>query len=274
MRCELRRFSYSLSQKPDFARKGRSHADPACSDIRKILLAESPQIITRLIATLILIRGFERPDIVKILLQQFAEMSVISLHTSEHSTCRILDTFCPLEQDQLEETTQGIALRTWDCINDLFQKILALSDLSTLTSKLDRLNPAASVDVVGCPGPCAVPHPEEQYLKDILMGGRRDGESNMKQPTISVLNGLGSHFKRRDRYACLLITRAEIVERTTRWHLKDPECTDILRCGCECGCESMATAHLTLCKYEPVISSYERLVELADVGLGWDDAKT
>ncbi|KAF7512442.1 hypothetical protein GJ744_001377 [Endocarpon pusillum] len=205
---------------------------------------------------MILIRAFERPELVEILLKQFAEMSAVILRTPAHPMSRIFAALRRLEPCQFEE----VALKAWHCMNDVFQRVLGPSHLSTLTSKLDRLGTATSkLDAENPDG-----HPEI-----ILNSGREESGSDALR-SIALLQGLGTYFVNRKRYAELQEIGSEIVNRITNWDPGDPEGTRLYRCGFD----FMATAQFALRQYEQAMSSFELLVDLATADLGWEHSQT
>ena len=236
--------------------KAFTELESVCSRVQDIVNAESPETIARFIEMMILVRAFGHPELVEILLKQFAEMSAVILRTPAHPMSRIFAALCSLEPPQFEE----MALKAWDCMNDVFQKVLGPSHLSTLASKLDRLGTATtSLDAESPDG----------YLEIILKSGR--GESGRDAlRSIAVLQGLGTYFVNRKRYAELQETGGEIVNRVTNWDAVDPEGIRLYRCGFE----FMATAQFALCQFEQAMSSFELLIDLASADLSWENSQT
>jgi hypothetical protein len=236
--------------------KAFTQLESICSRVRDIVNTESPETIARFIEMMILVRAFGRPELVELLLKQFAEMSAVVLPTPAHPMSRIFAALSRLEPPQFEE----MALKAWDCMNDVFQKVLGLSHLSTLTSKLDRLDTATtSLDAESPDG----------HLEIILKSGREESGSDALR-SIAVLQGLGTYFFNRKRYAELQETGGEIVNRVTNWDAMDPEGIRLYRCGFE----FMATAQFALCQFEQAKSSFELLIELASADLGWENSQT
>ncbi|ERF74625.1 hypothetical protein EPUS_00755 [Endocarpon pusillum Z07020] len=193
--------------------------------------------------------AFGDPELVEILLKQFAEMSAVILRTPAHPMSRIFAGLCRLELPQFEE----VALKAWDCMNDVFQKVLGPSHLGTLTSKLDRLSTATtSLDTENPDG----------HLEIILNSGREESGSDALR-SIAVLQGLGTYFVNRKRYAELQETGGDIVNCVKNWDPGDPEGTRLYRCGFD----FMATAQFALGQYKQAMSSFGLLVDLASADL-------
>jgi hypothetical protein len=230
--------------------------DAAFSKIRKIVLAENPQTIIRLIEIMVLVKAFGRSELVGMMLRQLAAMSAIILPTPHHPMHRIFTDLCHLELQQFDET----ALRAWDCMIDVFHMFLGPSHLSTRASKLDRLDTAtSSLDT----------ERSDQYLKTILEADREACGSDMLK-SVAGLVSLGDYLRSRKRYTDLLEVGGELIQRTTGWDAADPEGASLLRCGIE----FTATAHFAQRDFEQAITSFEMLVDLASEELSWDDPKT
>ena len=209
----------------------------ACSKIRKIVLAENPQTITRLIEIMVLVKAFGRPELVAEMLRLLAEMSAIILPTPHHPMHSIFTALCRLELQQFDET----ALRAWDCMIDVFHKFLGPSHLSTRVSKLDRLDTAISSLDTEC---------SDEYLKTILEADRGACGSDLLK-SVAGLVSLGGYLKSRKRYADLLEVGGELIQRITSWDAADPEGTSALRWGVEFA----ATAY-----FEQAMTPFEILV--------------
>jgi hypothetical protein len=230
--------------------------DKACSKVQEIVLAEDLQTIPRLIEMMILVKAFGRPELVGMILRQLAAMSTIILPTPQYPMCRIFAALCRLELQQFDE----VVLRAWECMNDVLHEVLGPSHLSTIVSKLDRLDTAtSSLD----------PEHSDEYLRKVLKADRAATGSDMLR-SLSVLVNLGAYLSRQKRYSELLDVGAEIIDRTTSWDAADPEGRRLLRCGVEW----KATAHFAQCQFEQAMPSFEMLVGLAWEELGWEDPKT
>jgi hypothetical protein len=219
--------------------------DAANSKIREIVLAENPLTIARLIEMMVLVKAFGRPELVGMMLRQLAAMSVIVLPTREHAMCRIFAALCRLELQQFDE----MALRAWECMNDIFHEVLGPTHLSTMASKLDRLDTATS----SLDSECS----DESCGSDMMQ-------------SIARLVSLGTYLGSRKRYTDLLEVGGELIQRITSWDAADPEGTRLLRCGIE----FTATAHFAQRHFEQAMTSFEMLVDLASEELGWTDPKT
>ena len=230
--------------------------EKACSKVEEIVLAEDPQTIARLIEIMVLVKAFGRPELVGMILRQLAAMSAIILPTPQHPMCRIFAALCRLELQQFDE----VALRAWECMNDVLHEVLGPSHLSTIASKLDRLDTAtSSLD----------PEHSDEYLTAVLKADREATGSDRLQ-SICVLVNLGTYLGRQKRYSELLEVGGEVIDRTTSLDAADPEGRRLLRCGVEC----KATAQFAQCQFEQAMPLFEILVDLASEEFGWADPKT
>src|SRR5436853_6599500 len=114
--------------------------DKDCSNLKEIVRAEDPMTLGRVVEMTVLVKAFGHTDLVRVILRQLAEMSAIILSTPQHPLCKIFATLCRLDLQHFDE----VALRAWECMNDVFYDILGPSHLNTITSKLDRLDTAVS----------------------------------------------------------------------------------------------------------------------------------
>jgi ubiquitin thioesterase OTU1 len=216
--------------------------DAACSKIRKIVLAENPQTITRLIEIMVLVKAFGRPELVGMMLRQLVAMSAIILPTPHHPMHSIFTALCRLELQQFDE----MALRAWDCMIGVFHHFLGPSHLSTRVSKLDRLDTAiSSLDK----------ERSDEYLKTILEAGRGACGSDLLE-SVEGLVSLGGYLRSRKRYTDLLEVGGELIQRITSWDAADPEGTSLLRWGIE----FTTTAHFAQCDFEQAMTPFEILV--------------
>jgi len=235
------------------------------SKIKDIVKAGSPKMIPDLLELAFWLISRDRFEIVRIILQQFADMSAVYRDQSCH-IYRILAQYSTSPPAVFEK----IAFNAWRRIVDAFQRVLGKLHVTSLKCRLGYLTQFANspfCDTVLCLFSCDHARTSEKLLRDLLRKAddRCRGGPNSVQSEM-VLQALVNIFLARPAYAELEATGQDIMRRaeteTTGHHMLFM------------ALKSMSEAQMSQLKFAAAEPHLRRLVDLSAQTYGWDNSRT